>query len=63
MLDANKYAQHFPDESRQSGAPEAKPASAKPVAATSTLLAALSQLEKEFRAILRKQANTADPSA
>jgi hypothetical protein len=59
MLDASKYAQHFPDEEHQSGAPETKPASPKP---RPSLLAALSQLEKEFREILRTQADTADPA-
>jgi hypothetical protein len=60
MLDASKYAQHFPDESHRSGALGAKPASAKVAAPTAPLLAALSLLEKEFREILRTQT---DPAA
>jgi hypothetical protein len=62
MLDASKYAQHFPDENHRSGALGAKPASAKGIAPTPSLLAALSQLEKEFREILRTQADPADRS-
>lgn len=54
MLDASKYAQHFPDESQESETPAARPASA-PVAASPALLAALYQLEREFSAILRAQ--------
>jgi len=62
MLDADKYAQHFPDENHRSGALGEKPAPAKAIAPTWLLLAALSRLEKEFREILRTQANPADPS-
>jgi hypothetical protein len=63
MLDAGKYAQHFPDENHQSGALGAKSAWAKAVTPTPLLLAALSRLEREFREILRTQADPADPSA
>ena len=61
MLDASNYAQHFPDEDHPSGALGAKPAPVKALAPTRSLLAALSRLEKEFREILRTQANPADP--
>jgi hypothetical protein len=52
MLDARNYAQHFPDE--QSATPEARPTSVQ-VTPTPALLAALYQLEKEFKEILRTQ--------
>jgi hypothetical protein len=52
MLDAIKYAQHFPDEDPET--PRAKPVSA-PHAVRPSLLAALHKLEKEFRDILRAQ--------
>lgn len=54
MLDAAKYAQHFPDENQRSATPPASPSSA-PRAVSSSLLAALCKLEKEFREILRAQ--------
>jgi hypothetical protein len=54
MLDASKYAQHFPDESQPSATSEARGASAT-VAPTPALLAALYQLEREFKEILRAQ--------
>jgi len=54
MLDGIKYAQHFPDETRQPETPRAKPFSAPHVMRPS-LLAALYELEREFRDILRAQ--------
>ena len=54
MLDSSKYAQHFPDESQENETPGTKPASAL-VAPSPALLAALHQLEKEFKEILRTQ--------
>ncbi|HTV36749.1 MAG TPA: hypothetical protein VMF12_09980 [Xanthobacteraceae bacterium] len=54
MLDASKYAEHFPDESQRSEAPDATSTS-RLVAPSPALLAALSQLEREFREILRAQ--------
>lgn len=67
MLDASKYAQYFPDESQQSD-PVATPAAmaraaARTVAPSPSLLAALSQLEREFTEILRaQQPEPTDPS-
>ena len=55
MLDASKYAQHFIDESDRLATPAAGPAPGRMVTPTPSLLAALSQLEKEFREILRLQ--------
>ena len=56
MLDASKYAQHFPDESHLAETPDAKPASACAlVAPSASLLAALIRLEREFAEILRGQ--------
>jgi hypothetical protein len=59
MLDAKKYAQHFPDESRRSDLAADLPATAPSVdhsvVPSPSLLAALSQLEREFREILRAQ--------
>ncbi len=54
MLDASKYAQHFPDESQRPETLDATSAS-RLVAPSPALLAALSQLEKEFREILLAQ--------
>ncbi|MGD0024061.1 MAG: hypothetical protein ABSC37_05440 [Xanthobacteraceae bacterium] len=54
MLDAAKYAQHFPDENREPETPRAKPVSAA-YAMRPSLLAALSKLEREFREILQAQ--------
>jgi hypothetical protein len=54
MLDASKYAQHFPDESQQSETSAATSASGL-VAPSPALLAALHQLEKEFKEILLAQ--------
>lgn len=60
MLDANKYAQYFPDESHQFATPGAARVPAQGV--TASLLAALAQLEKEFKEILRaQQAEPIDP--
>jgi hypothetical protein len=61
VLDADKYAQHFPDENHHSGALGVDPASANAAVPTHLLLAALARLEKEFSEILRTQANPADP--
>ena len=55
MLDASKYAQHFPDESQQSDSEATAASVAHAVAPSPSLLAALSQLEREFREILRAQ--------
>ena len=54
MLDASKYAQHFPDESQPSETSDAASAS-RLVAPSPALLAALQQLEKEFKEILQAQ--------
>jgi hypothetical protein len=54
MLDSSKYAQHFPDDGEESEAPGTGPASVL-VAPSPALLAALHQLEKEFKEILRTQ--------
>ena len=57
MLDASKYAQHFPDEGHLAEIPGAKPVSECPplVAPSASLLAALVRLEREFEEILRSQ--------
>lgn len=62
MLDASKYAQHFPDESHLAEIPGAKEIpGTKPVsncqltAPPASLLAALVRLEREFAEILRTQ--------
>ncbi len=56
MLDASKYAQHFPDESHLAETPGTKPVSdCKLVAPSASLLAALVRLEREFQEILRAQ--------
>jgi len=56
MLDASKYAQHFPDESHLAEIPGAKPVSdCRLPAASASLLAALVRLEREFAEILRTQ--------
>jgi len=63
MLDASKYTQYFPDESRQSESAATPAASPRTVAPSPSLLSALSQLEREFREILRaQQAEPNDPS-
>lgn len=64
MLDAAKYAQHFPDEgeNRQPETSRAKPVSALETMRPS-LLAALYKLEREFREILQAQRSEhTDPS-
>jgi hypothetical protein len=58
MLDAIKYAQHFPDEDLETA--RAKPVSA-PDAARPSLLAALHKLEKEFRDILLRAQGSEHP--
>jgi len=56
MLDASKYAQHFPDEGHLAEIPGAKPVSdCQLVAPPASLLAALVRLEREFEEILRAQ--------
>ena len=56
MLDASKYAQHFPDESHLAEIPGTKPISdCRLIAPPASLLAALVRLEREFREILRAQ--------
>lgn len=56
MLDASKYAQHFPDESHLAEIPGAKPvAGCRLSAPPASLLAALVRLEREFAEILRAQ--------
>jgi hypothetical protein len=56
MLDASKYAQHFPDEGHLAEIPGAKPAAdCRLVAPSASLLAALVRLEREFEEILRSQ--------
>jgi hypothetical protein len=56
MLDAQKYAEHFPDESQSPGVQETERASVrKALTPSPLLLAALSQLEREFSDILRAQ--------
>jgi hypothetical protein len=56
MLDASKYAKHFPDERHLAETPDAKPASDCQLAAPpASLLAALVRLEREFAEILRAQ--------
>lgn len=64
MLDASKYAEYFPTESEPGATADANTASAPhTVVPSPSLLAALSQLEKEFREILRaQQAEPTDPS-
>jgi hypothetical protein len=64
MLDASKYAQHFPDESQQAETPPADALPAPQVVRPS-LLAALYDLEREFREILLRaqQAEPTDRSA
>jgi hypothetical protein len=54
MLDASKYAQHFPDECQQSETPDVTSAPRLP-GSGSALLAALCRLEREFREILRAE--------
>ena len=54
MLDAGKYAQYFPDESQELVRPGEGRVSAQ-LAPSPALLAALSQLEREFKEILRSQ--------
>jgi hypothetical protein len=61
MLDASKYAQHFPDESSSVEKPEQSiPA---PQIVRPSILAALAELEREFREILLRaqQAAHSDP--
>jgi hypothetical protein len=55
MLDAKKYAQHFPEESQQADLAATAPSVDHSVVPSPSLLAALSQLEREFREILRAQ--------
>lgn len=56
MLDASKYAQHFPDESHFAEIPGTKAVPSCPlVAPPASLLAALVRLEREFGEILRTQ--------
>ena len=56
MLDASKYAQHFPDESHLAEIPGTKPVSnCQLTAPPASLLAALVRLEREFAEILRTQ--------
>jgi hypothetical protein len=64
MLDASKYEEYFPAESEPAATADAKTASAPhTVAPSPSLLAALSQLEKEFKEILRAQeSEPTDPS-
>jgi len=64
MLDASKYAQYFPDEG---SSPDAQPVETAPApqVVRPSILAALSELEREFREILLRaqQAEHSDPSA
>jgi hypothetical protein len=62
MLNASKYAQHFPDERRQFETPDAAASVDLGVAPSPTLLAALNRLEREFREILRAQSEHTDGS-
>jgi hypothetical protein len=56
MLDASKYAQHFPDEGHLAEIPGAKPVpDCELPAPPASLLAALVRLEREFEEILRNQ--------
>lgn len=56
MLDASKYAQHFPDESHLAAIPGTEPVSpCQLIAPPASLLAALVRLEREFAEILRAQ--------
>jgi hypothetical protein len=55
MLDASKYAQHFPDERHLAETPDAKPADCRLIAPPASLLAALVRLEREFAEIVRMQ--------
>jgi hypothetical protein len=56
MLDASKYAQHFPDEGHLAEIPDAKPViDCRLIAPPASLLAALVRLEREFAEILRTQ--------
>jgi hypothetical protein len=56
MLDADKYAEHFPDERPSFEAQDIKAVSASQATTPSPLLlAALSRLEREFSDILRAQ--------
>jgi len=56
MLDASKYAQHFPDEGHLAEIPGTKPvADCRLIAPPASLLAALVRLEREFAEILRTQ--------
>lgn len=58
MLDAGRYAEHFPDEKQTLGLPETKLASIPRLANPSPLLlATLSRLEREFSDILRAQSS------
>jgi len=54
MLDASKYAEHFPDENQQAETPD-NASAARLVAPSPALLAALYQLEREFKEILLAQ--------
>jgi len=64
MLDASKYAEHFPEETAKSESAAAEPAPAPHIVRPS-LLAALHDLEMEFREILARaqQPDAIDPSA
>ncbi len=56
MLDADKYAEHFPDEKQAFVVQDTKGVSTAPATSPSPLLlAALSRLEREFSDILRAQ--------
>lgn len=63
MLDASNYAQHFPDESTQPEVPAAQPVPVRQ-AVTPSILAALCELENEFRDILQRaqQPEPTDPA-
>jgi hypothetical protein len=56
MLDASKYAEHFPDEKQALELPDTKGIAVRRTTIPSPLLlAALSRLEREFSDILRAQ--------
>lgn len=58
MLDASKYAEHFPDEKQALELPDTKDIAAPRATIPSPLLlAALSRLEREFSDILRGQSS------
>jgi hypothetical protein len=60
MLDANTYAEHFPDEKESFEVRDIRLVSvSRAMTLTPLLLAALSRLEKEFGDILRAQNSAA----